>query len=376
MQNHFPRATLALLLSVPASVALADDGIDVSGDVRFGYTNLERDDRSNVSSDSDDWRARIRLGAILSRGDWDYAGRIVGRYNSEVSANSPYLKFHAPTRSGAAFGDTTIDTLYARHNGDGWSVTLGRFQSSFALPGVASKSLDRLDSPSFDVHWTDGVHLASDLTKEWRGHMVLQYHHDRGLGKLNRAPLDFSKDSARAGVYVGVHGKPSGRLVTRSVGMTWYPSALADEGLGQRSREDYLALDAKVAARWPLGESGTSVLVAGELGYAPNRPQGTVMNTGQSGDVGGLAWQTSVNLENFLPQQSIGVVYGRVDAGWLLSPDLRENDELSEIRYKASFLSRWTFEARYRLREELKVPDTAQQARFDKDFYLRLTAKF
>ena len=94
------------------------------------------------------------------------------------------------------------------------------------------------------------------------------------------------------------------------------------------------------------------------------------------GDVDGLAWEVMASVMNFTPDHSIGLNYGRAGAGWLLSPQFRENDELLEIRYQWRPSRLPVLEARVRWREELERLTGALQKREQFDFYLRLTWQF
>jgi hypothetical protein len=78
---------------------------------------------------------------------------------------------------------------------------------------------------------------------------------------------------------------------------------------------------------------------------------------------------------DFVPKHHIGVVYGRADAGWLLSPDFRPNDRLAEIAYQWQFLPKTSMEARVRERRELEHPAGTRE-RVDRDLYVRVTHKF
>ena len=69
------------------------------------------------------------------------------------------------------------------------------------------------------------------------------------------------------------------------------------------------------------------------------------------------------------------MVYGRADAGWLLSPDFRPNDRLAEIAYQWQFRPKTSMEARVRERRELEHPAGTRE-RVDRDLYVRLTHKF
>jgi cation diffusion facilitator CzcD-associated flavoprotein CzcO len=116
--------------------------------------------------------------------------------------------------------------------------------------------------------------------------------------------------------------------------------------------------------------------IGGELGYAPNTPLESVFNPGRSGDADGLAGQMSFNLFDFQPGHNITFVYGRAGAGWLLSPDFRNNDTLMEIRYQWRINKTWSMETRIRRREEIDLPPGTPDARIDDDFYLRFSGKF
>lgn len=86
-------------------------------------------------------------------------------------------------------------------------------------------------------------------------------------------------------------------------------------------------------------------------------------------------WQGALNLYDIRPGHHLGAVYGRVGGGWLLSGSFRGNDRLAELRYQWRMSRRWSFEGRYRLREEIRLPAAAERPREDRDFYLRLTAR-
>jgi hypothetical protein len=221
------------------------------------------------------------------------------------------------------------------------------------------------------------VHLQYRLGPAWRAHLVLQHNHRRGSSTTARPPLDFSDDGSRVSMFAGLEASaPSGPLVQRMIGLSWWPSALAVDGIAAPTRKDHVALTARAALAWPAGNGDRRWLFGAEVGHAPTTPRGSVVGTGDPGPAGGNAWQVSANLEHLRPGHHVGVVYGRADAGWLLSPDFRNNDALAEIRYQWQFAPRVSLEARYRWREELEIPLAAAQARVDRDVYLRLSTKF
>ena len=373
---------VAGLAAAPAATAAppADDaGWKFSGDLRGGWFASERTARDGTETDQDAFNARLRVAVERGLGEhWTVRTRVAGRFSSEQDGTDVYLRGYAPTRTGAAFGDITLDEAYLGYRApdDGLRLRIGRFQSAFALPGVASKGLDRNDSPNIDINWTDGVHLDMPVAGGWRGHVIGQYRHRKGSGAVAHAPLDFSDDGSRATWFLGLENRQRiGPVTQRMVSLTWMPDSLADRGLGDPAREDYLAIDARIAAEWPLREGGPRFVAGAEIGYAPRTPRAGVVGTGSGGDAGGLAWQVLASVYDFAPRHHIGIAVGRADAGWLLSPDYRPNDRSAEIRYQWQFLPKTSMEARVRERTELEHP-AGNRARVDRDVYVRLTHKF
>lgn len=376
------RLAVAGLLAAGFGVAAAADDANAwkfSGDLRGGYFANERTDRSGNDSDQDSFNARLRLAFEKPLGSgWTARTRVAGRFSTDQDGFDVYLRSYAPTRTGAAFGDITLDEAYLGYQApdNGIKLRVGRFQTAFAVPGVASKGLDRNDSPNTDVNWTDGVHLELPVAGGWRGHVIGQYRDAKGSGGVARAPLDFSDSSSRSTLFFGLENRqPLGPVTQRMLSLTWMPDSLADRGLDNPSRENYITVDARVAAEWPLGASGPRLVTGAEVGYALQTPLSAVTGTGGSGDAGGLAWQVQASIYGFAPKHNIGVAYGRVDAGWLISPDFRPNDRLAEIRYQWQFLPKTSMEARVRERRELEHP-AGTRARVDHDLYVRLSHKF
>lgn len=381
-----PRASLllaatALAASFGATAAPAgpDDAWKFSGDLRGGYFASEGTARDGTESSQDAFNARLRV--AIERGfaeHWTVRTRVAGRFSSDQAGTDFYLRSYAPTRTGTRFGDVTLDEAYLGYQApdDGLRLRIGRFQTAFALPGVPSKGLDRNDSPSIDVQWTDGVHLDLPVAGGWRGHVVAQYRDRKGSGGVAHAPLDFSDDGSRATVFLGFENKQRlGPITQRMVSLTWMPESLADHGLADPSRTDYMTVDARVSAEWPLREGGPRLVAGAEVAYAPKTPLEAAVGTGGTGDAGGLAWQVQASVYDFAPHHNIGIAIGAADAGWLLSPDYRPNDRSAEIRYQWQFLPKTSMEARFRERNELEHPD-GTRARVDRDIYVRLTHKF
>ena len=379
-RSPFLLTALGLATSFSALAAPADPADwKLSGDLRAGYFASESTARNGAETQQDAFNARLRVAIQRSIAEhWTVRTRVAGRFSSDQDGVRAYLRGYAPTRTGTAFGDITLDEAYLGYQAadDGLRLKVGRFQTAFAVPGVASKGLDRNDSPNIEVQWTDGVHLDIPVAGGWRGHAIAQYRDRKGSGGLAHAPLDFSDTGSRATLFFGLENKQRlGPVTQRMVSVTWMPDSLADHGLAASPRADYLTIDARIAAEWALREGGPRLVAGAELGYAPTTPLHAVMNTGGSGDTSGMAWQVLASVYDFAPRHHIGIAVGGTDAGWLLSPDYRPNERSAELRYQWQFLPKTSMEARVRERREAEHPD-ATRARIDRDLYIRLSHKF
>ena len=132
----------------------------------------------------------------------------------------------------------------------------------------------------------------------------------------------------------------------------------------------------RLVARWPEGGEKLGFLLGGEVGYAGETPAAEAVALDEAGDAGGLAWNVVASLMDIRPGHSLGLNYGRTDAGWLLSPQYRENEELIEVRYRWEINSQLSIEARARSREDLDGGTTATHKRKEREALVRLTWKF
>lgn len=371
---------LALMV---AGLALAGPSAAVefslNGDVRGGFFSLHRDDRNGKEDTTDELRVRVRpgIGAKFNE-QWRAQVRFAGRYSTDDRNDLHFEIFNSiPADDGLRRGDSTLDEVYVEYRLDtAWQVRLGRFQSKAELEGVAKKSLDRNDSPNTDITWTDGVQVRHTSASGWVTTAIAQYNDSDGATQVRHTPLDFRDDSSRVSYFAGFENKQnSGPIVQRAVDISWLPDALHSSGIGVGPVDDYWGLVGRLAAQWPLRGS-TKFMLAGEVGYAPNTPQRSVVRTGTSGDADGLAAQITFNFIDIVPKHSAGLVLGRAGDGWLLSPDFGPNANLAELRYKWAVDKKQTVEARVRNREDIRQRTGSLHKREDVDFYVRYTFRF
>lgn len=356
-----------------------NDTLSWSADLRGGGYSLHRDDRDGSTDTTDELRARIRLGLEAKLADaWHAKARVAGRYSSYENDNHFQFFSSVPSDDGLRRGDSTIDELYLSYRPDErWQVTIGRMQTKFELAGVAKKSLDRNDSPNVDITWTDGLRVTRKGESGWNSHFILQRNLAAGPTNVMRSPLGFTEDDSRVMAFMSLeNSKPLGPIVQRAIDISYLPDALRQDGAEEGRIENYWGLVGRLAAQWPIGGGTTKFMLAGEGGYAPNTPTEAAMNTGTSGDTGGIAAQLTFNFIDILPNHSFGLVYGLVEAGWLLSPDFRNNNSLIEGRYQWRIDSARSIEVRLRERQDLDSIIDTQRDRTDRDFYVRYTQNF
>ena len=154
------------------------------------------------------------------------------------------------------------------------------------------------------------------------------------------------------------------------------PKSLLKDGNRAGRIEDYWGIVGRFAARWPDTSSGPRLRFAGEIGYAPETPSRVAMGLPGDGDTDGLAWTIAASVVDFRPKHSIGVNYGRTDAGWLISPQYRGNDELFEIRYLWRHSRNFTIDVRARWREEIEQLENTVSKRSEMNVLARFTLGF
>ena len=93
-------------------------------------------------------------------------------------------------------------------------------------------------------------------------------------------------------------------------------------------------------------------------------------------DAQDLAWNISASLMEFARDHSIGLLYGRTGAGWLLSPQYRANEEQIELRWSWRPNSDLVVDARVRRRKDLDRLLTANQRSDELDVFVRATWRY
>ena len=364
------------------SIAAAREirGWHFRGDLRAGYTHTDTDSRDGTDLSSSEWRGRFRAGGSYNFSEnLVVAGRLASPCSTEKCNPDLVLDGTLPTGSSINDGDITFDELYIHgFSRKKFDVAIGRLQTKFvSRAGVFAKSLDRNDSNGTNVNWTDGVHGILHVNNDWTGHLILQKNQADGTGNIRRGPIDFNHEDSRITYFLAAENvRRFGPINQQGFDITYMPRSLMKDGNRAGRIEDYIAVVGRFAASWPEGSTGPRLNIAGEIGYAPETPTRAAVGLVGNGDTDGLAWLVSASMVEFRPGHSVGINYGRADAGWLLSPQYRENEEAIEIRYMWRRSSNLALDIRGRWREELEQLTSAIRKREELNVFARFTLGF
>lgn len=379
---NFNKAIDDLSIDVMHSIsdALERRGLNFDGDFRLGDTFVGDDIDDVTLGDPDSIRARWRI-----RSTWGITERfrgvlrVAGLCSTSECEPDFVLQPDVPNGKSLEDGQITIDEFFLQSFRSGhFNVAVGRMQVKFvARGGVFSKSLNQNDSNNLRVNWTDGLHATFKAKNGWESHMVLQYNSEDGPGTVRRDPLDFTDDGSRVSYLFDFENlQQERRLVQRAIDINYFPSALLVNGQAEGPREDYLAIVARAAARWPVRSESWRIRLSSEVGYAPNTPTKTAAGITGTGDADGLAWNVTASVMDFAPHHSIGINYAQTGAGWLVSPAYTNNERLIEIRYMWRPTDRMTLDIRGRRREDLQQRLIEDPDRDGFDLYFRFTWSF
>ncbi len=365
-----------------------DDSID-DADSRLGWSS-SGDFRGMINYNDEDARDGARfddydmIGRLRVEGTWAFTPsvRLSARLAGSCTDDDCDLGFEldkAVSGSTLERGKFTFDELFLHvFRSDRFDVAIGRMQTKLVTrAGVFAKSLDRADSDNANITWTDGFHGTMQHASGWETQVFVQHNSAGGAGNVRRSPLDFSSGSSRLSYVVALENtRPAGVIVQRAFDVNYLPKSLQKDGVSTGRVEDYWGFVGRLVAEWPLGDGDARLRIAGEAAYAPETPARSAVDLGTSGDVGGTAWNVVVSLQDFRPGHSIGLNYGRIDPGWLLSPDFGDNEEQIEIRYRWTISQSMFLELRARTRKDLEQRGTAVQKRDRFDVFLRATWRF
>lgn len=369
-------------IDVEGSIGDAEErrGIGVNGDLRIGYLFAGEGLGDVTLGETDILRARWRIRSTLGIAD-NLRGviRLAGTCSTESCDPDFVLQPDSPASISLADGQITIDSLFLHwFRGNRFDVAAGRMETKFvARGGVYAKSLDRNNSNNLNINWTDGIHATFKARNGWESHAIVQYNSDDDSGGVSPVPLDFSSSESRVSYFVGFENLQSERmLIQRGVDITYMPSSLLVDGQAAGPVEDYWGIVARAAHRWPVRSDGWRIRLSSEVGYAPNTPTKTASGIIGSGNADGLAWNVTASLMDFVSNHSIGINFAMTEAGWLLSPQYRDNERLMEIRYMWRPTNRLTLDIRGRWRDDLhqRLIDDPGRDRFD--FYARFSWSF
>jgi hypothetical protein len=353
------------------------EGVGVSADVRVGLFESEIDERDATIRSEDVISSRWRLRTEYQFNQYlRVVGRVAGRCSNEECSANLVLEDSIPTTNGMSDGDTTIDEAYLHwFRLDRFNLALGRMQTKFVTRGgVFAKSLDRNDSNNVHVNWTDGLHATFTGRNGWTPNLILQHNSPDGPSNVRRGQLDFDHTDARTSYFFGLESRERTRFfLQRGVDISYLPKSLLKDGQPSGRREDYYGIVVRTANRWPERNEGVRLRTAVEVGYAPETQTKAAAGFMGEGDVDGLAWNVVVSLMDFKPKHSIGLNYGEVAAGWLLSPQFRQNESLVEIRYQWRKSRQLAFDIRVRRRKELEARALSTGKHEETDFFIRLT---
>ena len=349
-------------------------------DVRGGFFSRDTDLRDGSNFSEDEFKFRSRLEAERSlRKNLRLKARLAGACSTDDCDPDFSLESTTSTSNSLVNGEITLDELFLHHFRPRYDAALGRLQTKFvARGGVFAKSMDRNDSNNININWTDGVHATWKSRFGWTSNLILQHNSSEGSSGVRHFPLDFDDSGSRVSYFSAIENiQPLGPIVQRGFDVSYLPKALMRDGDRLGRIEDYWGVVGRFAARWTVSEKrDMRFRISGEVGYAPETPTKQAVGTGTSGDTDGFGWAVTAALMDFRPGHSIGINYARMGAGWLLSPQYRQNEELKAIRYVWNFRKNKTLEIRARQRDDIDQLLTAQNKRDGFDLFVRMTLRF
>lgn len=359
-----------------AQSSLAKDRFNIYGQLRPSITHIDSRNNTDKATSLTQYQVRARLNVnYVINPAIKVQSRFVMKLSTEMDSMDLWAHPYAPTSSGLAPGQTTIDIFnLAWTASEKFYMEFGRMQHAFQLRGLIPKSFDRYHSQNLASTWSDGLWVRWSASKNWHIHSIFQYNHPKGSGAAFTRPLSFKNKQARISYFITIeHAYTQGFWSQRELSATLIPKAINVEG----KDKNYFLFSGRLGVNLPLDISWMLVNLASELAYAPNSPEHVQFNleTNTQRNTGALGWQISANFQRILNKNAFSVLYGYADPGMLISPSYRNNSDTWEVRYQHRFTSTISTEIRYRIRHQQFRPENAVVLRLDKDFYARLTIR-
>lgn len=305
---------------------------------------------------------------------FSFTSRLAGRYSTIQDKFEFWHHPYGASPGGLRLGQTSFDMFYIEWSDNNrWLVQAGRMQHGFHLRGILAKGIDRYNSPNVSITWTDGIWVRYLIHPAWYIHFVSQYNHPNGTTSYYSSPIHFAEPASRFTFFAAVEGREtSGLWNQRELSVTVMPSTFRNSS-GDAAM--YLAITGRIGINLPFDLSFMKIMIAGEAGYAPAAPSFSQLNlsTSSVSRNHAVAWQASLNFMDIFIHHNIGFLYGRTDPGWLIAPSFRNNTDTFEVRHQYRFNRSLSSEIRYRIRNQLYIPENAMVKRKDDDLYIRIT---
>lgn len=352
--------------------------VTFDGDLRAALSLNARGNRDGTDHSEVLPALRLRGGATISVTPWlDARARLAVLFDKDIDG----LGFRFSHRRTIQSGDVTFDTLLlALRPHELLTLKFGRLQTQFEIDSVVRDSLSRNDSGGLDVNWTDGMYLTLGTSSSLKLHLIGQANPAEGPtnGVGVRGPLVFEDGASRVTYYAALEAPSLTPFTQLMADLTIIPQALRPLGLGNSATEDVVAFTLKAAADFTLPD-GTRPLILHpflEFGAMLSTPQERVLLISNSPErAGQFAVVTGLDLKHLGPG-ALGLQFGWVQAGYLISPDYPNNAWSIEARYKVSVVKNVVFEARYRHRQDIDTLLGAAERQTDDNILARVTVRF
>ncbi len=345
----------------------------------YYYVNTTQRDGSEQSEHTTNLRARYAITYHIAD-NFSFRGRVATRLSSNQDSFSFLLDDHTERGGSYPAGTATLDEFMLRWNvKPGLRLTAGRFQGRFPLEGFIPKGVDRYYASNLSISHTDGLWMEWDVNNNWRLHLIGSHNSALGSSHTARSPLLFNQSTAArfSGFANFQHQNTKENWAQREFSVSFTPQNFYRDG----ELKNYTAFSTRWMYRFPLSLSGEEYLMGAELGFIPLAPRPTDFGLQINEDrlllgSSATAWQVSAYVNHIFERHRVGILYGQTDPHWLISSSFAANVTMAEMRYRYTINSRINYEFRFRLRDEVYLPQGASQTRKIFDFYTRFSISF